>query len=208
MMPKAKADSVVTHRIELQETERALLEGFVIGKTVNNVLAPVATVLAAAAGPLVAWYLAQWTADEFKEFLDNQVESVRDVYAEPAVQKYNELLAVFQMYSWGSFSVEANFNAMSAASREVLDVENPVWQGWLTNLENMRVRFLNNFVNLNGQNQQNIDEAMQQGWTVADAFVEFYPATELTNDIIYERKTGGVLSLLVTMVDFFRSPFA
>ena len=208
MMPKAKADSVVTHRIELQETERALLEGFVIGKTVTNLLTPIATVLAAAAGPLAAWYLAQWTADEFKEFLDNQVEGVRDVYAEPAVQKYNELLAVFQMYSWGSFSVEANYNAMVSASREVLDVENPVWEGWLQHLENARVRFLNNFVNINGQNQANIDEAMQQGWTVADAFVNFYPADELTNDIIHARKTGGVMSLLVTMVDFFRSPFA
>lgn len=208
MMPKAKADSVVTHRIELQETERALLEGFVIGKTVSNLLTPIATVLAAAAGPLAAWYLAQWTADEFKEFLDNQVENVRDVYAEPAVQKYNELLAVFQMYSWGAFSLEVNYNAMVAASREVLDVENPVWEGWLKHLENARVRFLNNFVNINGQNQTNIDEAMQQGWTVADAFVNFYPADELTNDIIHARKTGGVMSLLVTMVDFFRSPFA
>ena len=208
MMPKAKADSVVTHRIELQETERALLEGFVIGKTVSNLLTPIATVLAAAAGPLAAWYLAQWTADEFKEFLDHQVESVRDVYAEPAVQKYNELLSTFQRYSWGAFSLEVNYNAMAAASREVLDVANPVWEGWLQHLENARVRFLNNFVNINGQNQANIDEALQQGWTIADAFVNFYPADELTNDIIHARKTGGVMSLLVTMVDFFRSPFA
>ena len=81
MMPKAKADSVVTHRIELQETERALLEGFLIGKTVTNTLAPLATLLAPVAGALAVWYTASWTKDEFVEFLDRQTENVRDVYS-------------------------------------------------------------------------------------------------------------------------------
>ena len=39
-MPKAKPTQVIVHRIELQEKERDMLETFVVGKTVNNLLEP------------------------------------------------------------------------------------------------------------------------------------------------------------------------
>ena len=43
-MPKAKPDVVYIHRIELQETERDLLEAYVVGKTLKNLVEPVAAI--------------------------------------------------------------------------------------------------------------------------------------------------------------------
>ena len=41
-MPKRAPDQVICYRIELQEKERDMLEAFVAGQTVKNVVVPVA----------------------------------------------------------------------------------------------------------------------------------------------------------------------
>ena len=57
-MPKAKPTQVIVHRIELQEKERDMLETFVVGKTVNNLLEP-----AIALGAVWVTYKAADTID-------------------------------------------------------------------------------------------------------------------------------------------------
>lgn len=44
-MPKAAADQVIIHRLELQETERALVEQFVNAYTLEQVSSPVVEIL-------------------------------------------------------------------------------------------------------------------------------------------------------------------
>ena len=43
-MPKAKPTQVIVHRLELQQTEREMLETFVVGKTLKNLVEPVAAI--------------------------------------------------------------------------------------------------------------------------------------------------------------------
>ena len=45
-MPKAKPTQVIVHRIELQQTERELLETYVAAKTLKNLVEPVAAISA------------------------------------------------------------------------------------------------------------------------------------------------------------------
>jgi len=221
MMPKAKADSVVTHRLELQETERALLEGFLIGKTVTNALAPVATLLAPAVGALAVWYTASWTKDEFVEFLDRQTENVRDVYSSVGLQKYNEVLAVLVTVNWDAFAPtqggghSPELSALGLQVRELFteeQVPSPIDREWLQHLERNALLFLNNFNPVMRGAIQNVAEAEAQGWSVPDAFINFYPETQMENDIIFQRSPsnsrGPFTATALLLWDFIRSPFA
>ena len=67
-MPKAKPTQVIVHRIELQEKERDMLETFVVGKTVNNLLEP-----AIALGAVWVTYKA---AKATHSFVDDEVAPV------------------------------------------------------------------------------------------------------------------------------------
>jgi len=67
-MPKAKPTQVIVHRIELQEKERDMLETFVVGKTVNNLLEP-----AIALGAVWVTYKA---AKATHNFVDDEVAPV------------------------------------------------------------------------------------------------------------------------------------
>jgi hypothetical protein len=68
IMPKAKPTQVIVHRIELQEKERDMMETFVVGKTVNNLLEP-----AIALGAVWVTYKA---AKATHDFVDDEVAPV------------------------------------------------------------------------------------------------------------------------------------
>ena len=211
---------MVTHRIELQETERALLEGFVIGKTVNNVLAPIATVLAPVASALAIWYTASWTKDEFVEWLDTRTENVREVYSSVGLQKYNEVLAVLVTVNWDIFAptedggYSPELSALGTQIQGLFSEEqtpSAIDREWLQHLERNALLFLNNFNPVMPGAIQNVAEAEAQGWSVPDAFIHFYPETQMENDIIFQRSpsnsAGPVTNTVLLLWDFIRSPF-
>ncbi len=62
-MPKAKPTQVIVHRIELQEKERDMLEVYVAGKTVRNMVEPVVAVAGAYVAYKTAFALHDWGDD-------------------------------------------------------------------------------------------------------------------------------------------------
>jgi lysozyme family protein len=77
-MPKAKPTSVVVHRIELQKTERELLEGYVAANGIGSILSGVGNLLnpfsTLITGLIAAWIakegiedLWEWINDKLKE---------------------------------------------------------------------------------------------------------------------------------------------
>ena len=87
-MGKRKPDQVITHRIELQETERATLEAALAGRFVTNAIGSVGAVfpgIGAALSPfsgvltaLGALWIADRSIDEIKETLEKVTESAVD----------------------------------------------------------------------------------------------------------------------------------
>ena len=70
-MPKAKPTQVIVHRIELQEKERDMLETLVVGKTVQNVVVPVAITAGVGAATYIGYKYAKSTVDWGTDFVDD-----------------------------------------------------------------------------------------------------------------------------------------
>ena len=73
-MPKAKPSlqgGVIVHRIELQEKERDMLETLVVGKTVKNVVVPVAITAGVGAASYIGYKYAKATVDWGTDFVDD-----------------------------------------------------------------------------------------------------------------------------------------
>ena len=105
-MPKAKSDQVITHRIELQNTERELLETAVLanaaGKTLSGVamamgtaIAGLGQMIAPAMGALTAWYIADKTIDEIREIGERQKSDMEENLAETYEGTYGLIVAWF-----------------------------------------------------------------------------------------------------------------
>lgn len=66
-MPKAKPDQVVVHRIELQEKEREMLEAYVGGTVVKNMVSPLAIAAGVGSVAYIGYKAARaaygWTED-------------------------------------------------------------------------------------------------------------------------------------------------
>ena len=89
MSPKARSTQVITHRIELQETERATLEAALAGRFVTNsvgalgsVFSGIGSALAPFSGAftaLTALWIADKTFDEIKEIAGNLKDKAVEV---------------------------------------------------------------------------------------------------------------------------------
>lgn len=77
-MPKSKPDSVVTHRIELNNKEREYLDRISAGYAVKNAVIPVAVTGAVVAGSYIAYKSAksffEWGADLVDGVIDTGKE--------------------------------------------------------------------------------------------------------------------------------------
>ncbi len=70
IIPKAKPDVVYIHRIELQEKERDMLETLVVGKTVKNVVVPVAITAGVVSASYIGYKFAKATVDWGTDAID------------------------------------------------------------------------------------------------------------------------------------------
>ena len=232
-MPKKKVDNLQGFRIELQQSERDLLTNYAMGKTITNGVAAVAPVLGAMAGPLVAWWVAQWTAGEFKEFLDERVENVRALYAEGAPEQYNMFTTELSKYSWvqlwgdehtEDWNVDSTNNLLSLTN-ENNETGLNFWT-WYTGtwraatmtdpgdltpntfdpkFDELRKKTMDFLKTFGGLTQRNT--AQRQGMTPAQAWLEFYPMGQVQNDAIYSMKTAGFLQQSGMLWTFITSPF-
>ena len=89
-MPKAKPTQVIVHRIELQSREREMLETFVVGKTVRNLVEPAVAVAGAYVAYKSAYALYGWGEDIYSDLKgrmakakqhreENKINSVDDL---------------------------------------------------------------------------------------------------------------------------------
>jgi hypothetical protein len=236
-MPKKKVDNLQGFRIELQQSERDLLTNYAMGKTITNGVAAVAPVLSAMAGPLVAWWVAQWTAGEFKEFLDERVENVRALYAEGAPEQYNMFTTELSKYSWAQlwgdentedWNTNTSNSITSLIGGSTADPKNArgyafwLWytgdwrDGTMNPASSGGVAFDPKFDELRTKTlafletfggQTQRNTAQRHGMTPAQAWLEFYPMGEVQNDAIYRMKTAGLLQQSGMLWTFITSPF-
>jgi hypothetical protein len=75
-MPKAKPSQVIVHRIELQSKEREMLETLVVGKTVKNIVVPVAVT----AGVVSATYIGYKYAKAVVDWGTDAIDEVKNSY--------------------------------------------------------------------------------------------------------------------------------
>jgi len=66
-LPKSKPTQVIVHRIEFQEKEREMLEALVVGKTLKNLVEPVAAVGAVYVTYKAAKAAGSWIEDTVPE---------------------------------------------------------------------------------------------------------------------------------------------
>lgn len=210
-MPKRKPDTVISHRIELQETERDLLRAYVVGNTAGSVLngvgamiAPLAPVFGAAA---TVW-LTLYTADEIKEFLDEGViPSVRSELADDQVRQYQEFTAYLQGKSWDDFRGQAigptatEINALSLKFHEEHPALYTSNQAASRPLRDRMSAFLINFNGTSETGEINIQQAITQSWSPAEAWSNFYPIEEAINDAIHTR--GGIANTADFVMQLF-----
>jgi len=83
-MPKAKPTQVIVHRIELQETERDMLETIVVGKTVKNVVVPVAITAGVVSASYIGYKYAKATVDWGTDVIDE----VKNSYGAMATEHF------------------------------------------------------------------------------------------------------------------------
>ena len=117
-MPKAKSDQVITHRIELQNTERELIETAIlvngasrsivgIAQGVGAAVAGIGQMIAPAMGALAAWYIADKTIDEIRELGERQKSQMEQNLAESYEGTYGSIVAwmtaTYQTGGYGGF---------------------------------------------------------------------------------------------------------
>ena len=128
-VPKARSDQVITHRIELQETERATLEAALAGRFVTNSVGALGSVFSGIGAALVPFsgaftaLTALWIADKSFDELKVLAEAVRD---EAVEHFFPQLGNAEEQYSFIVGWLEAQhsnngYNSVMSNSYEVTD---------------------------------------------------------------------------------------
>jgi len=90
-MPKAKPSlqgGVIVHRIEFQETERSMIEAYMVTKSINNIIKPVLDNVA----PIGLAYIAYQSHKQTAEWLPNAIDRTSTVLANFLQPAYNSIL--------------------------------------------------------------------------------------------------------------------
>ena len=114
-MPKAKPTQVIVHRIELQESERDMLELAVYGNFATNAVSAAGAVLtgignmltpfAPALGALAAVWIGDRTLDAIREDAERRKQGIIESYEEEAGIKIQALSTVLnQWYADGGWN--------------------------------------------------------------------------------------------------------
>lgn len=171
MAPKMPASSVQGVRVELQQSEREMLEGHVLAASVSNVLGGIGAVLAPFSGAITAFvaaYLAGEIAEEAKEaidkYLNKQVGRVREGISQTYEQQYSAFTAFLYTQSW---PLDAAVVEDWISSEDLADRMQ----------EMMRLFLLTS--------QQETAQPLSGLGTPAEAWSQFYPYEEMVNDAVH-----------------------
>ena len=103
-MPKSKPNQVIVHRIELQQSERDMLELAVAGRTATNAVSAIGAVFsgigtmlapfAPAFGALTALWIGDRTLDAVREDAERRKQEIEDEYAE-SKSTYDALISAW-----------------------------------------------------------------------------------------------------------------
>ena len=202
-MPKAKPSfngkpAVISHRIELQETERDVLKTYLAVNSATNAVRAVGTLIAPFTGLLAAAgaaYLAAYTVEEISENADAAISQTQQYYARNATEKYQEFTAILQTKTWDDFKPEpANVDRVRELVTQIRDfIDSISHLPTAKQLSRQIAAFGSNFIG----REQAIDSAIQQGWTPSEAWSNFYGIQEVVNDAVYQR------GFIVNTIDYF-----
>ena len=95
-MPKAKPTQVIVHRIELQEKERDMLETIVVGKTVKNVVVPIAITAGVVSASYIGYKYAKATVDWGTDFVDD----IKNSYGTQKLKAAGEYIPSTHVARW------------------------------------------------------------------------------------------------------------
>jgi hypothetical protein len=95
-MPKAKPTQVILHRVEFNEKERDMLETIVVGKTVKNVVVPVAIT----AGVVSASYIGYKSAKSYFDWTDDIAQDMKDSYIIQKTKSVTDYLPSTHVVRW------------------------------------------------------------------------------------------------------------
>ena len=97
-MPKAKPTQVIVHRIELQEKEREMMETYVAGKTVKNLVEPAVAVAGAYVAYKSAYALYNWGDDWYSGIKERMAKQKSGDYPDKEDGGYEN---IFGLPGWG-----------------------------------------------------------------------------------------------------------
>ncbi len=183
-MPKARSDQVITHRIELQETERATLEAALAGRFVTNSITAVGSVFAgigSALAPfggtftaLTALWIADRTFDEIKELTSTVAEKAVD-YIFPQL---GDAQSMYQFVcSW--LESKDGYRDILRRDYEVTDylVENDAIPALVTRFRAFRT-MIQNALDQGGEARHHIESM-----SPVKLWISFYPINAYANDV-------------------------
>jgi hypothetical protein len=97
-MPKSKPTQVIVHRIELQEKEREMMETYVAGKTVKNLVEPAVAVAGAYVAYKSAYSLYKWGDDWYTGIKERMAKQKAGDYPDKEDGGYTN---IFGLPGWG-----------------------------------------------------------------------------------------------------------
>jgi hypothetical protein len=209
-MSRRKPDQVITHRIELQQSERDTLEAALAGRFVTNAASSIGSMLSgfgAALAPfsgaltaLAAVWIADRSWDELKEkVLDPIVEKIQAPVLAKYAGDYAEIVAwlnaSYAQTGWGFLQTDSSSRESYMQSAEF---NSAMWRGHgvdhptLGRIEVSGMRIMpswlvdrfDSFIYTMKQNTA----ADKEKKTPAEWWVQFYPYDEFENEIIWYAK--------------------
>lgn len=181
-MPKAKPSlegGVIVHRIELQESERDTLKLFLMGKTVTNGLNGAGTLLNGLSpiiAAIVAWWVAQFTFEEFKQWIDDNIGAIRSAHFPHVAEAWDYIDNGLASLSWftdeetGTWRDAAQIGILYDNARIMFGSRYTEEQDIDFSIGFMIEPFIDNF-----KPERPRLQMMEQNKTVQDAWREWWP---------------------------------
>ena len=194
-MPKAKPTSIVVHRIELQETERAALEAALAGNFVTNAVSAAGSVFTGIGNMLVPFsgaltaiaglWIADRTVEEVIENIRDKGEQVKQEREESYHEKGNLNMQRFNAwliatYENGGWDAICNSSVVAEWLRDVMNPLSPSFMpSWFVDI---CVNFLNTICAQT--------DGMKATQNPSELWADYYSIEQYGNDAYYHA-TGG-----------------
>jgi len=195
-MPKAKADSVSSVRLELQETERDTLKLFLAGKTMTNTLRALSPIVAASVPALIIGAAYLYTKDELEQWWNDKKVQVREMHIPEVGYVYDNMVQQLDVKSWSDYqSGNMRFyytKAVESLARQpAYQVASMATGSMITGVVNLppsirdrlenSIGFMADAWDRNFRSQSKLNTAIASGKSIKDTWIEWWPRDNAIN---------------------------